>query len=164
MPIIALGCGNRVVQNFRADTLSEYIKTLSYSEKINVILSGGYTGGKTVSEAELYRQRLEERGIPENISLFKEEKSTDTAKNLRYSFLEILDNNIPISDNIEIFTNAFHAERTRDFAEYIRDEEFPELKKVKFSIISAEEFATRAARQELVDHVSWKRLIEKFSA
>lgn len=162
MTIIALGCGQRNVHNFRGTTLSEYIKTLWRRDAVQLILSGGATAGRTVSEAETFHTHLQKRGIPENVEIFLEKKSTDTAKNIRYSLMMILEQNIQTADTIEIFTNRFHAERTLDFAHYIRDTEFPELSEKQFEIICAEDFATESQKRHLCEHSAWKNLIQKF--
>lgn len=103
------------------------------------------------------------RDLYPHISLFEESLSTDTAKNIRNSLLLILEKNLIIPEGkVEIFTSHFHIERTRQFAEFIMNDEFPEFQGLQFEMISAENFATEKQKERLLNHHMWKQLHQSF--
>lgn len=112
------------------------------------------------------REKLEKLGLQDfcpNISIHEEDLSTDTAKNIRNSLLLILDRELILPDQkIEIFTSDFHIARTKDFAEYIIEDEFPEHHGTQIEMISAEDYATEQQKSRLLVHPAWQGMHEEF--
>ncbi|HEX9059451.1 MAG TPA: YdcF family protein [Clostridia bacterium] len=73
-----------------------------------IIVSGGQGKDETFSEAEVMKQWLLKKGIPENIILI-EDKSTSTYENLRFS-KSIMENNR--LDSAVIVTSEYHMYRS----------------------------------------------------
>lgn len=166
MTIIALGCSNKYVHNFRSDTLYNYISEENISAPTDLICSGGISNGKNIPESTIMANRLKKRGIIENfpnISLHEENLSTDTAKNIRNSLIYIIENKLIIPESIIFFTSHFHIERTRQFVEYILRTEFSHLCGINIKMISAEDFANNSHKQHLLNHPTWKNLHEEFA-
>lgn len=167
MPIIALGSNNKHIHNFRSKTLFECILQEKTQHKIqNIICSGGIVGNSSISEAEKMAKKLEKMQISDihpDIDIHVETKSTDTAKNIRNSLILIAENEFEIPDEkICIFTSDFHIERTRQFAEYILETEFPDLPISRIEMLSAENYATDSHERHLLDHPSWIQMHENF--
>ncbi|HHV09746.1 MAG TPA: YdcF family protein [Clostridiales bacterium] len=92
----------------RLDTALEYLED---NPQTQVIVSGGQGPGEDITEAEAMRIYLEEGGIaPERI--IKEESSTNTAENIRYSKL-LMEGEAP---DLVIVTNGFHVFRAISIA------------------------------------------------
>ena len=94
-------------------------KGLDYLEEhpdVNVVLSGGQGPGETISEAEGMRRFLVEHGIS-NERILKEDRSTSTMENFRYS-KEILvqQPGFQNSGNVAVITNDFHIFRSKILA------------------------------------------------
>lgn len=75
--------------------------------RVKVIVSGGQGPGEAVSEAQAMAEYLEENGIPEE-QIFKEDKSTSTRENFRFS-RKYADAG---HDKVGIVTNDFHIYRS----------------------------------------------------
>ncbi len=111
--VIVLGAGlngsrpSRPLQQ-RINTAYEY--SISHPDAI-LILSGGQGPDEAISEAECMRRELISMGIPEE-RLIKEERSTSTEENIRYSYL-ILKNRGDDGTKIGVLTNSFHIYRAR---------------------------------------------------
>lgn len=114
--LVVLGCrvyGERPSRMLtqRMNRAYEYMRE---NPDINCVLSGGQGEGEDISEAECMYRYLTQRGIaPER--LFKEDKSTSTRENLRFSAELIKKQNLPRS--ITIVTHEFHMLRARIIAE-----------------------------------------------
>lgn len=112
-PAIVLGCHvkdgkpSRILGE-RIDAAYEYLT--SHPQAI-AVLSGGQGADEAVSEAECMYQELTARGI-DGARLYKEEASTNTPTNLRYS-REILDEVLGAGQQREIalITSEFHCYR-----------------------------------------------------
>ncbi|MDD3369837.1 MAG: YdcF family protein [Lachnospiraceae bacterium] len=93
---------SRVLQ-YRLDTAITY---LNENQNTKVIVSGGQGPTEPVSEAEGMYQYLLKKGIDKN-RIIKEEKSTTTVENLKYSKKEFNSE----KNKIVIITNNFHMAR-----------------------------------------------------
>lgn len=114
------------------------------------------------------REKLEKLGL-NNVcpyaTIYEENLSTDTAKNIRNSLLLILDRGLILPDQkIKILTSGFHIERAQDFAEYIIEDEFPEHHGTQIEMISAEDYATEQQKSRLLAHPAWQGMHEEFLA
>lgn len=111
--VIVLGAGlngsrpSRPLQQ-RINTAYEY--SMKHPDAI-LILSGGQGPDEAISEAECMRRELLSMGIPEE-RLIKEERSTSTEENIRYSYL-ILKDRGDEGAKIGVLTNSFHIYRAR---------------------------------------------------
>lgn len=167
MPIIALGSNNKHIHNFRTKTLFECILQEKTNHKIqNIICSGGIVWKNIISEGEKMAKMLQKMQISEihpDIDVHIETKSTDTAKNIRNSLILIAENELQIpNEKICIFTSDFHIERTRQFAEYILETEFPDMPISKIEMLSAENYASDSHERHLLGHPSWIEMHENF--
>lgn len=92
--------------------LDEGIKFIKDNPDTKVILSGGKGPGETITEAEGMKRYLISKGIDEKL-LIKEEKSTSTKENMKFT-RELL-NQIDVRDKIsvKIVTNNFHMFRAK---------------------------------------------------
>lgn len=92
--------------------LDEGVKFIKENPETKVILSGGKGSGETITEAEGMKRYLISKGIDERL-LIKEEKSTSTKENMKFT-RELL-NQIDVRDNIsvKIVTNNFHMFRAK---------------------------------------------------
>lgn len=108
--VIILGCrvkGTEVSKSLksRLDTALEYIQG---NEKVQIIVSGGQGSGEDISEALAMKNYLVERGVDEN-RIFMEDKSVDTAQNIRFSAEYIKDSEAKIA----VVSNDFHLFRAK---------------------------------------------------
>ena len=97
--------GSRVSRSlrYRLDTAADYLKD---NRQTKVIVSGGQGKGEAVTEAEAMFCYLVEQGV-DSSRIIKEENSTNTEENIRYSRQYITDNPL----NILIVSNGFHLYR-----------------------------------------------------
>lgn len=113
--VVVLGCrvyGERASLMLieRLEAAYEY---LTEHENAACVLSGGQGPGERISEAECMYRYLVAKGI-EPARLYKEDKSTDTRENLRFSKALIEENGLnPV---ITIVTNEFHEYRAGQLA------------------------------------------------
>ncbi|WP_108669084.1 YdcF family protein [Peribacillus acanthi] len=94
---------------YRIDTAAEYILE---HPSVMVIASGGQGSGEDISEAEAIKRGLIEQGV-ENHRIIKEDKSTNTVENIKFS-------KKLIPDGLEkgmIVTNDFHLFRSKMIAQ-----------------------------------------------
>lgn len=119
--IIVLGAGLRgsipsLTLRYRLDSTIEYINKTDYNGKI--IVSGGQGQGEDITEAEAMKNYLIDKGISSD-RIIKEDKSTSTSENLRFS-KEVIKNNLnyDVGKNIKttIITTDFHAMRSNMLA------------------------------------------------
>ncbi|MEA4902437.1 YdcF family protein [Desulfitobacterium sp.] len=92
------------------------LKILQDNQEMRVVVSGGQGPGEWITEAEAMQRYLVEHGIaPERI--LKEEKSTSTMENFRYSrkLLEQQPSYDP-SEPVLVITNDFHMFRSKILA------------------------------------------------
>ncbi len=113
---VVLGCS--VKGEHPSTVLNERLKAaykyLLENEKAHCVLSGGQGPGEDISEAECMYRYLTEKGIgPER--LLKEDKSTNTNENLKFS-LDILKEQ-GLEGPITIITSDFHEYRANAAAE-----------------------------------------------
>lgn len=107
--ILVLGCqirGDRITKSLRKrlDVALEY--ALEHPEA-KIIVSGGQGDDENMSEAEAMYGYLVEAGI-DSSRILKEDKSTDTAENMKFSARLIDDP----SANVAIVTSNFHISRS----------------------------------------------------
>jgi uncharacterized SAM-binding protein YcdF (DUF218 family) len=111
--VIVLGAqvrGTTVTKSLkkRLDTAVEY---LADNKETLVIVSGGQGSGEDITEAEAMSIYLKSKGIPEN-RIIMEEKSTNTAENIKYSKMLIKGD----ESRVVIVTNGFHVFRALSIA------------------------------------------------
>ncbi|GKX30868.1 hypothetical protein SH1V18_33480 [Vallitalea longa] len=99
----------------RLEAAYEYIK----GNNCKVILSGGQGPSEDITEAEAMKRYLIDKGIDED-RLIKEDQSSSTQENLKYSF-DII-NNEKDNASITIITSNYHVYRAKKIAEkYFND-------------------------------------------
>lgn len=106
--LIVLGAqvrGTRITKTLkkRLDTAFAYLQE---NPTTIAIVSGGQGPGESISEGEAMKQYLMERGIEED-RIIKEENSTNTNENIRFS-KQLIENS---NADIAIVTNGFHVFR-----------------------------------------------------
>ncbi len=116
--VVVLGAG--LWGETPSDTLYKRLDAaLAYINKnpeIKIVLSGGKGPGENITEAEAMKRYLVSKGISEK-NIYKEEKSTSTEENLRYT--KELINNISKKDktSLTVVTSNFHMLRAKLLAE-----------------------------------------------
>ena len=113
--VLVLGCQVRgEIPTYQLqDRLNAAIEVLDTHPDSMCIVSGGQENGEAITEAEAMRRFLEARGIsPERI--FKEESSSSTEENIRFS-KRILDEH-GITDGVMIVTSDYHQYRANIYA------------------------------------------------
>jgi uncharacterized SAM-binding protein YcdF (DUF218 family) len=114
--VVVLGC--RVYGENPSRMLTERLEAAYEYLKENpdavCILSGGKGDDEAISEAECMYRYLVDKGI-DSMRLYKEDKSTSTRENLKFSKEIIKANNL--SEEIAIVTNEFHEYRASKVAE-----------------------------------------------
>ena len=108
--MIVLGCrvkGDRpsLMLRKRIDAAYEYL--VQYPDSV-CILSGGQGSDEIMSEAECMYRELTAKGITSD-RLFKEDRSTNTYENIKYS-LEIMEQN-GLNGETAVVTSEFHLQR-----------------------------------------------------
>ncbi len=105
--LVVLGCKvkNGVPSRMLKRRLDSAYGYLSEHEDVRVVVSGGKGSDESVSEAQCMRDYLVSLGISED-RIFMEDKSTDTAENLRFSKRIISENGLP--ESITLVTDGFH--------------------------------------------------------
>lgn len=98
----------------RMDTALKYLNS---HPKTKVVVSGGRGLGETLTEAEAMRRFLVNNHISDK-RILKEEKSTSTIENLRFS-KSILAKDPKFNQRIMIVTNDFHLYRGKNLAKRI---------------------------------------------
>jgi uncharacterized SAM-binding protein YcdF (DUF218 family) len=98
-----------------AERLVKGLEYLNRYPKVKVVLSGGQGSNETITEAEGMKRFLVEQGIKEE-RILKEDKSTSTFENLKYTggLLGQLDKKP--NKTIMIITNDFHMFRSKFLA------------------------------------------------
>lgn len=91
----------------RVQTAADYLKE---NPQAKVIVSGGQGSGEDITEAECMKRQLMELGISED-RIFKEDRSTDTYENIKYS-LDICGRD----KKLVIVTCGYHMYRARALA------------------------------------------------
>ena len=116
--VIVLGAGvngetpSPVLQS-RIDAAASYLKA---HPQTTAVLSGGKSGGESVSEAQAMRSGLTERGISAN-RLYLEKKSENTSENIRYSQKLLKENGVNTKkQSVAVVTSDFHICRARFLA------------------------------------------------
>ena len=114
--LVVLGCrvyGERASLSMieRLEAAYEYLQE---NEDAVCILSGGRGSGENITEAECMYRYLVDKGI-EPQRLYKEEESTSTRENLKFS-LEMI-NELGVSSDIAIATSEYHQYRAGLIAE-----------------------------------------------
>ncbi|MEK6265663.1 MAG: YdcF family protein [Clostridium sp.] len=91
----------------------EYIKI---NPEIKIVVSGGQGPGESITEAEAMKRFLTENGVEAN-QIIKEERSTDSFENLKFTtnILKELEKNEEIE--VTIVTNNFHMFRAKFLAQ-----------------------------------------------
>ncbi|MDO4567417.1 MAG: YdcF family protein [Clostridia bacterium] len=109
--IVVLGCGIRgervsLTLKYRLDAALEYI---GENPDVLVVLSGGQGPQEDISEAEAMYRYMSARGVDQS-RLRKEDKSTSTSENFRYS-MEIIESELGDNANVVFVTTGFHVLR-----------------------------------------------------
>lgn len=115
--LVVLGAGLRgeipsltLVQ--RLDRSLEYIKN---NPNIKIVVSGGKGPGETITEAEAMKRYLIKNGVNEE-RIIKEDKSTNTSENLKFTAKILKEMNKTESLKITIVTSDFHVFRAKFLA------------------------------------------------
>lgn len=106
--VVVLGAqvkGTRVSRAL-AQRLNKAAEYLQENPKTYVIVSGGQGHGEDITEARAMSLYLQEAGIEEE-RILMEERSVNTAQNLRYSFEMLKDSD----DTVGLVSNGFHVFR-----------------------------------------------------
>ena len=91
----------------------EYIKN---NPDIKVVVSGGQGSGETITEAEAMKRYLTRHGVNEE-SIIKEDKSTNTSENLKFTAKILKEVDKRENLKITIVTSDFHVFRGKFLAE-----------------------------------------------
>lgn len=115
---IVLGAGIRGEEvtsslKFRLDKAIEYHRK---NPAAYIVVTGGLGPQESVTEAFAMEKYLLAQGV-DKAKIIKEEKSTTTAENFRFS-KEILDTRFPKGYSIVVITNAFHIFRATAIAKH----------------------------------------------
>lgn len=107
---IVLGCrvyGERPSLSLRErmDAAYEYLVA---NPKAMCVVSGGQGSGEDISEAECMYRYLVDKGVDAS-RIYKEDKSTSTEENMKYSMNVIKENGL--NENVAIVTSEYHAYR-----------------------------------------------------
>lgn len=97
----------------RLDVAYEYLKE---NPETYCIVSGGQGRGEDITEAECMYRYLKDKGIEES-RIFKEDKSTSTRENLKFSLDIIEKNDLPT--DIAIATSEYHQYRASVIAKKV---------------------------------------------
>ena len=111
--VIVLGAqvrGTRVSRAL-AQRLNRAADYLRENPKTYVIVSGGQGPGEDITEAQAMSRYLQDLGIGEE-RILMEDRSVNTAQNLRYSFEMLKDN----GDTVGLVSNGFHVVRATRIA------------------------------------------------
>lgn len=114
--IIVLGAGldGDNVGNTLKSRLDKVIEYKLSNGNTQVIVSGGQGKDEVISEAEAMKRYLIKNGIKEN-QIIKEDKSTTTLENIKFSKSILKDRNDE-NEKVLIVTNDFHLTRARIIA------------------------------------------------
>lgn len=107
---IVLGCkvnGERPSRTLR-ERLDAALEYLEENPEAKCVVSGGQGEDEGISEAECMFRYLTEKGIAAE-RIYKEDKSTSTEENMKFS-LEVIEENT-LNENVVIITNEFHLYR-----------------------------------------------------
>lgn len=116
--LLILGAGIRgeVPSTALYQRLYASLEYIEINPKVKIVVSGGKGSGESITEAEAMKRFLINHGVAGE-QIIKEEKSTDTLENMKYTaaVLEGLEK----SENIEvtIVTNNFHMFRAKFLAQ-----------------------------------------------
>ena len=97
--------------------LDKCIEYMQHNPSATIIVSGGQGSGETIAEALAMERYLISKGICKE-QIIKEDKSTDTYENLKYSkqLIDIRAKDSAIAPTIVCITNSFHAYRASEIA------------------------------------------------
>ena len=108
--------GHNLLNNELSETLQKRLDAALIiareNEECPIIVTGGYTGNSTITEAEAMRDYLVSNGI-EAGRIIEEENAQDTIDNIRYS-LDYLDDN----DEVIIVSSRYHCLRAKLICSY----------------------------------------------
>lgn len=96
----------------RLDKSLEYIKN---NPDIKIVVSGGKGAGETITEAEAMKRYLTQHGVNEE-RIIKEENSTNTSENLKFTAKILKEMDKKESLKITIVTSDFHVFRAKFLA------------------------------------------------
>ena len=96
----------------RLDKSIEYLNT---NPNTKIVASGGFGKGTAVSEAEVMRRYFQARGIYES-RIIKEDRSTTSDENLKYTKELLISLNGEEIKNILIITSEYHMFRAKHMA------------------------------------------------
>ncbi len=121
--LVVLGCrvyGERPSLMLRERMDAAYLY-LEEHPKDCAVLSGGTGAGEDISEAECMYRYLTNKGI-DGSRLYREDRSTSTIENLKYSMEIIRENGL--KEPVTIVTNEFHQYRARQIAKDLKAEPY----------------------------------------
>jgi uncharacterized SAM-binding protein YcdF (DUF218 family) len=110
--VIVLGAGIKgeripLTLQYRLNAALEYLEK---NEDVPVVVSGGKGPGEDITEAEAMRRYLEAGGIDPS-RIYKEDKSTSTIENIKFS-RKVIKEGIQLNDpTVLIVTNEYHTVR-----------------------------------------------------
>lgn len=116
--IITLGAGLKG-ENLSLTLLRRMEKTVEYlreNPQAKVVVSGGKGFDEKIAEAEAMKRYLLKKGIAEE-RVIKEEKSTSTMENFKFSKEILIKNGWSGNEEVAVVTNEFHMMRARMIAE-----------------------------------------------
>lgn len=134
--VVVLGCrvgktGNpSMMLNYRIEKAYEY---LSENPDLICVASGGQGANEALSEGQVIRDKLVERGIDPSRILI-EEKSTSTSENLEFS-LELLEKEGIQAESVAIVTDGFHQLRAALMAKDIGVEAYAVSADTRFWLV-----------------------------
>jgi len=117
--VIVLGAGlindkPSLILEARLDAALAY---LQMQEDIPVIVTGGLGQGRSITEGEAMARYLIAKGLDES-RIWKEESSTSTHENIKFTIETMTENNIDAENiTVAIISNDFHLYRARLIAE-----------------------------------------------
>ncbi len=95
--------------------LDKSIEYLNINPNTQIVASGGFGKGATVSEAEVMKRYFQAHGIDES-RIIKEERSTTSDENLKYTKELLISLNGEEIKNILIITSEYHMFRAKHMA------------------------------------------------
>ncbi|MBE6544279.1 MAG: YdcF family protein [Ruminococcaceae bacterium] len=111
---VLIVCGSKAYGYTPGDILESRLEKayeiLSSDSHALCIVSGGQGDDETISEAECMRAYLVKHGI-DSSRIILEDRSRNTAENIKYSIEVMKNNSIPLDSNIICVSSDFHTQR-----------------------------------------------------
>ncbi len=121
--VIVMGC---MVEDGEASNMLKARLNVAYNEleenpSYSCVVTGGLTDGEPLSESEVMKNYLVDRGIDPS-RIYQEDKATDTEENITNSVNIIAENNLP--ENVIIATDGFHQFRSLYYSRWLGFESY----------------------------------------